>query len=515
MVQGSLDFGGQRFVWSDLQRAIFEAVEDSDGGNLAVKARAGCAKTSSICEAVRHIPRRAKTLCVAFNKDIRDELARRLPLHVDVLTTHSLGLRALRKSHPHSLHRVDRVRDLLRGEGFFPGPKAGPWRSAAGRLIDRAKATLAQGPADLDALIDDCGIVLEDLVPKERRPGRGGLSDEQSADLRAQLVDAVGRALLLCGEHPEEHDFSDMLWLPVVHGLPVGAWNWIVVDECQDLSRVQLELIASALAPGGRVLVVGDPAQAIYKFRGADSAAFDRLVARFGCRVLPLSVTYRCPRRVVALAQRIVPDFEAGPSAPEGIVREVEDLPVAELAPGDFVLSRKNAPLVRHAIRALAAGKPAAIAGRDLAKDLGLILRGAIDRQGDDRRRVIPWLVETYRERIRGLLARELDPAHLEDELSCLLALLDAQPTVSEAAALLDRLCAEKPGSVVTFSSVHRAKGLERERVYVLASTFRCPEIFGAHAAPIWRGDAVEESCLAYVAITRTKRELVIVTSEH
>lgn len=508
--QGSLDFSGQRHRWSVYQQDIFAAVEHGEG-NIAVCARAGAAKTTSLVEAVRRMPRRAKVLVVAFNKEIREELARRLPLGVDVLTTHALGLKALKRNLPSSVARFDRLRDMLKGPEFFPDAKQSPWRHATAKLVERAKATLAKTPGELDACVDAAGLVLEDLVPKERRP-RGGLSDAQAQELRARLVDIAGRVLLACAENPGEYDFSDMLWVPVVHGWAAGQWDFVVVDEAQDLSAVQLELIASTLGPEGRLLVVGDPLQAIYKFRGADAQAFDRLVARFKCSVLPLSITYRCPVKVVELARRACPDFEAAEGAADGVVRDVDELPVKELQPGDFVLSRKNAPLIRLAIKALAAGLPAAIAGRDFAKDLGAILRAAVQRAGADRTAVIRWLCETYRERIRGLLARELDPAHLEDELSCMLSLIDARESPTEAAELLDRLCLEKPGNVVLFSSVHRAKGLERQRVYVLTSTFRTP-LAGGGQGP-GRGDPSEETALWYVAITRAQRELVLVRGE-
>ena len=197
----------------------------------------------------------------------------------------------------------------------------------------------------------------------------------------------------------------------------------------------------------------------------------------------------------------------------EGLnVRQVEALDVAKLEAGDFVLSRKNAPLVRHAIKAIAAGIPAAIAGRDLAKDLGLILGGISRRCGGDREATIRTLVEHYQRRIAEAHQREIDADPIRDELDCLLALLDARPTVAEAIDLLDRLCAERPDRVVLFSSVHKAKGLERDRVYLLQGTFRAT--FSGLVDGRKSTDAKAESNLLYVAATRAKRELVLVAGE-
>lgn len=511
-MQGALDFSRERMHWSDYQRAIFAAVEDPDGGNLAVRARAGCGKTTVIAEAVRRMPRRARILVCAFNKEIREELARRLPLGVDVFTTHSLGLKALQRAQNSRLDK-DKLKRLLLD--VWPALDAGPWRNAASKLVTRAKATLARTPAELDATVDAAGICLEDLVPRARRT-RHGLSPEQADELRAQLVEHAGQVLVTCAEEPSAHDFDDMLWLPVIHGWSPGQWDWVVVDEAQDLSRVQLELIASTLAPEGRLMVVGDDRQAIYRFRGADHQAFDALAQRFACRILPLSITYRCPGLVVDLARKLVPDYEAGEGAPAGVVSRVETLKASELKAGDFVLSRKNAPLVRHAIKALAAGVPAAIAGRDLAKDLGMILGAMARRCGGDRESVLQALQEHYGRRIREASLRDIDPGPMMDELDCLQALIDARPSIAEAIELLDKLCAERPGNTVLFSSVHRAKGLERDRVFLLMGTFRAS--FGASDdeddRPGRRGDAQEEANLLYVATTRARRSLVLVSGE-
>lgn len=509
-MQGALDFSRERYRWSDFQRAIFAAVEDPDGGNVAVRARAGTGKTTVICEAVRRMPRTGSTLVLAFNTSIRDELQRKLPLGVDVLTTHGLGARAVRRAVPSTRLDKDRLKNLLREQ--FPAVDQAPWRAAGAKLVARAKATLARSAEELDAAIDAAGLCLEDLVPRSRRSPLG-LSEEQAAELRGALVKEAGAVLVRCAEETHAHDFDDMLWLPVVHGWPTGTWDWVVVDEAQDLSRVQLELIAGCLRPTtGRLLVVGDDRQAIYGFRGADSAAFDTLAARFACKILPLSVTYRCPRSVVDQARKLVADYQAGEGAPDGIVRQVEALDVAKLEAGDFVLSRKNAPLVRHAIKAIAAGIPAAIAGRDLAKDLGLILGGISRRCGGDREATIRTLVEHYQRRIAEAHQREIDADPIRDELDCLLALLDARPTVAEAIDLLDRLCAERPDRVVLFSSVHKAKGLERDRVYLLQGTFRAT--FSGLVDGRKSTDAKAESNLLYVAATRAKRELVLVAGE-
>ena len=112
-----------------------------------------------------------------------------------------------------------------------------------------------------------------------------------------------------------------MIWFPFVYRLNVGKFDVVFVDEAQDLNQAQIAMVLSANKMDGRIIAVGDPAQSIYQFRGADSEAIPNFINKLGAKTLPLSVTYRCPKRVVSLAQEIVPDIMASPGAKDGTVR--------------------------------------------------------------------------------------------------------------------------------------------------------------------------------------------------
>src|SRR5271154_284523 len=83
--------------WSVLQKNIFQDIAKGVGHTVVI-ARAGSGKTSTIVEGFKHIPRGKKTLMVAFNKAIADELRQRAPSYVDTMTLHSLGFRAIKQS---------------------------------------------------------------------------------------------------------------------------------------------------------------------------------------------------------------------------------------------------------------------------------------------------------------------------------------------------------------------------------------------------------------------------------
>ena len=80
-----------------MQKEIFRDIANGVGHTVVI-ARAGSGKTSTIVEGFRYIPRGKKTLMVAFNKAIADELRQRAPSYVDTMTLHSLGFRAIRQT---------------------------------------------------------------------------------------------------------------------------------------------------------------------------------------------------------------------------------------------------------------------------------------------------------------------------------------------------------------------------------------------------------------------------------
>jgi hypothetical protein len=125
------------------------------------------------------------------------------------------------------------------------------------------------------------------------------------------------------------------------------------------------------------MIFVGDPCQAIYGFTGADSDAMDQLRAATNAITLPLTVTYRCPKAIVAEANKLVPDIVAHEDAPQGIVRSIEyDGMFGEnLSKDDVVLCRNTAPLVQLAYTFLAKGIACRVEGRAIGEGLAKLAK--------------------------------------------------------------------------------------------------------------------------------------------
>src|ERR1700722_1305373 len=102
-----------------------------------------------------------------------------------------------------------------------------------------------------------------------------------------------------CKKDTSRVDFDDMIWIPNVLNLPLNTYDYVFIDEAQDLNIAQINLALNSCAKGGRIISCGDSNQAIYSFRGADSNAVNNIIERCQSKTFPLSVTYRCAKSIV------------------------------------------------------------------------------------------------------------------------------------------------------------------------------------------------------------------------
>ncbi|THF69844.1 hypothetical protein E7T06_10090 [Deinococcus sp. Arct2-2] len=145
----------------------------------------------------------------------------------------------------------------------------------------------------------------------------------------------------------------------------------VLVDETQDFSRLQHRLVKHVIGRRGRVVLVGDRAQAISEFTGADAGGLDRAQETFNALPLRLTVTFRCPKSHVALASEFSDLIVAAPHAAEGEVSSVsEDEVLSELQPEDLVMARTNAPMISFALRCAQQGLTVEVMGHDLVAKL-------------------------------------------------------------------------------------------------------------------------------------------------
>jgi hypothetical protein len=238
----------------------------------------------------------------------------------------------------------------------------------------------------------------------------------------------------------------------------------------------------------------------IYQFRGADSDAIPNFINKLKAKTLPLSLTYRCPKKVVKLAQEIVPDITAYDKSEEG---EIVDIDYSEMLkqvkPGDFVLSRTNAPLIKYCLALLKLGVPANIQGRDIGANLLYFIKKSKAKTING---FIDYVNSWRDQEVKRLLSEKKSTDICVDKAECLLNLCEGTLTLQDLKETIEKLFNDVDDSAkVIFSTTHKAKGLERDNVFVLINTYRYgPGITG------------EEANLYYVAITRAKKRLYLVS---
>lgn len=477
-------------TWSLFQLAFFLFVEEGDGHGVLI-ARAGSGKTTVIVEACLRMVG-LDVLFVAFNKVIADELKRRVPPNTTASTCHSHGLKSITNSFGRV--QVDKYNDRVKtlANQLLPQPARDSANvGAMMKLVSLCKSQLATAANEVESIAEAFSC---DAPEGDPRTGVGRVDPELWYRVALDILDGC-KPQKKGLPFPMGVSYDDMIWLPVVMNLPVLKFDRVLVDETQDLTPAQLELVLRSVVADGRIFAVGDDRQELYSWAGANST-IARLIKRTGATTLSMPITYRCAKSIVKVANRWVPDLQAADDAIEGCVNHVEkkDL-MANVANGDAILSRTNAPLVKICLSLLRAGKRATIRGRDVGAGLAALARKSNTYSIVE---FASWL-QTYQTRESERLARlgraeKID--ELQDRIDTLVALSEGCATTNELCTRIEDLFSEENGEgKILLSSTHKAKGLEWDRVWLLWDTYR-------------PGQRTEEDNLCYVAVTRAKSEL-------
>lgn len=489
-------------TWSPYQDAVFAwgTAHRNKSGALIVEAVAGSGKTTTVVEFVRRcVPTHHRVVFLAFNKPVATELSARLPSSAEAKTLNSLGFGAVRKAIG-SVQIDDKktfklIDQLMQADGIEMPREA--VREIAS-LVSKAKA---------HALVPVGGKFKGYEATHERW---GELIDRYDLDLGDVEIAIANRVLQAGLDQRSIIDFDDQLYFVVALDLQCFQYDWIIVDEAQDVSHVQRLMLKKFLKPHGRLIAVGDSRQAIYGFRGADSDALDNLRKTFKADVLPLSITYRCARNIVESARRYMPSLEAAPNAPSGIVKNLAELDGDSLTPADMVLCRYTAPILSTAYALIGRRIPCRVEGRDIGVGLVSLIKRVAGKQ---------WTtlsIEQFLTKLDAWRTRELEKAQakedeakinaIDDKYQSIRAVMDASGAQSVPAIIseVEKLFTSTQG--VRLSTIHRSKGLEADRVYVLEAQA------GRRKMQEWQ--LQQEQNLLYVACTRAKTELYFVPAK-
>lgn len=476
------------------QRAAVEAAATTD---LVINAGAGSGKTHTLAFRIAHIittfdARPARCLVLTFSnaaklqiKDRLNSLASLYPAlaDVEVRTIHSLArqvvLTATRLGQSRLRPGFGIVEDAeLRIERNVIHAPA-PYIEASDAIFEgiddgldlRARLTLY--PAAIDALRNGSvqfGVLIDPVdLPSDAdvtvvSPRTGRLSTLASGNVRT-VWERYRRILSSQGFV----DFPGLLTEAIdalrqhnaLRALIAGGIDFLFIDEYQDTTRAQIELLMQLASSGARFNVVGDVDQTIFGFAGATVNNF----LRFGDDV-------RSALGRDALVLRLETNYRSRPE-------------VIELA---------NAIIERNTGR---------LAKRMVASRQQVAEPGHVSRTQGDLSHVAAWI---------GLRVKSLLDEHVEPEQIAVLFRKEAIDSPQERVVRenLEKLQIplsddESTTDAVRILSIHRSKGLEFDHVFLL--------YLAAHHFPDRRGDPEEERRLLYVAVTRARQSISLAGS--
>ncbi|MBM5802379.1 MAG: ATP-dependent helicase [Cyanobacteria bacterium K_DeepCast_35m_m2_023] len=484
------------------QEALLERVRLKPSGAIIVEAVAGSGKTTTlrqVCNLLASMGRKPEeVMYMAFSQKMAREMTSKLAGLASVKTTYSIGLSAITKglgkrvavNQKKALALRDHLDSFPHVRAMADGERM-EYKADMIRLLEFALMGLVQPTLEgTEALLDHYGL---DYSPAQTQP------------VLEALLEATKR-LAITGKR--EITFADMIGLPGVMGWYPKTYPVILVDEAQDLSPAQLHIALGSLAPGGLAIFVGDRAQAIFGFAGAGCDSIDRIIEATGAETFPLSVTFRCPTSHVDLARRMVPEITPAPGAGTGIVEILNrERAAEEIRRGDLVICRRTAPVVSMAFTLIGKGIKAKVVGRKIGEGLVALARKVAGKVPMVQ---FPDQIDQYDAKMSGVLANK--PSRLQtlrDQLRCLSVIYTSNvpDTLPGLVAAIEAIFEESEDEItgeVVLSTIHRAKGLEADRVFLLdADRVRIP-------SPLeWQ--AQQEANLHYVALTRSKEALYLV----
>lgn len=507
-------------AWSPYQQAIFDFVVEGTGSAVVI-AVAGSGKTTTIVEAANRLMASARVKSnfrysatfVAFNKSIAEELKTRLPGSVRAQTLNSLGFGAWRRhlgDKANSL-KLDANKTRQLTQDVIPPAKFSLFSKGMSRIIGIAKA-IGLVPVALEGkykgLVEDTDEKWVSIIEDYGIDVEFETDDEQDV---AQFVHYAREILTKSIQMADSLiDFDDQLYMPVIAQASFWQNDFIFVDEAQDLNVIQRIMLKRALKSNGRLVAVGDPRQAIYAFRGADSSSIDQIKKYFNARELPLTISYRCPKAVVAEAQQWVSHIQSHETAKEGSVNHLDKYDASTFNPTDVIVCRNTFPLIEQAFALLRDGVPCKVRGRDIGAGLVALVKkfktNDLDKFQTKLDEYVNGKVSKWIQDGKEELAVRLQDQF--DTLQVFMESLEPGATVNDLTAKIESMFSDNGPAILTLSTIHKAKGLEFQRVFVLDAWLMPSKYARTPEAKM------QEANLQYVAVTRAQLDLFYITSK-
>ena len=483
---------------SKQQLAAVDAIKNGRQ-SIILSAVAGAGKTSTLIEMLNATD--GSVAFCAFNKPIADEIQNRIEQkninkNVRVGTVHSFGFGAVRRAFPNVALDDHKLRNIA-NEKF-----RGKHLSLKEFVISSVRLAKETG---IGAVVEDTHknwfdlfdrYNLWDLIPKE--------FTDDNAVVASQFL------LKKSNETKDVIDFSDMIYIPILHNLKVWQYDYVFLDEAQDTNATRRKLIRMMLKPNGQLVAVGDVHQAIYGFTGADHNSLNLIQEEFCAKELPLSVTFRCPKNVVKVAKKYVDHIESHSNSPDGIVDEctIQELPNL-VTQYDAIICRNTKPLIEVAYDLIRKKIPCKVEGRSIGE-------GLVKLATKWKCRNVQQLTHKLNEYKENEIKKHKEKDNLqlcqmiEDQVESLYVFIDQCYLSDSITTLTDKIKEifddTQDKQILVLSTIHKSKGREFPRVFVLGMDAYSPSKW---AKKDW--ELQQETNLVYVQVTRAMNHLTMV----
>lgn len=496
-------------VFSKEQEDIFEFAAKGTF-NMIVQAVAGAGKTTTLVECANRVKPEKKILLLAHNRSTRDTLRERIgeKENVRVFTLHGLAWR-LYTEHFEDKPEIDDDKyrkyvnsnmdtiatDIYRCLNI---PQKLMYKANVFELINMARNNLKQSEKEIRRMAT-------------KKYGMTLLADE---------CHFVANVLNWGMNNRETVDYLDLLWLPSQLGYFTKRYvaDIIMLDEAQDASIAQQDIIKRCFKRETRLFAFGDDDQTINSWCGSDTDSFAHLKDANEFRrpavEFPLTTNYRCGKNIIEYAKQYTEkDIKARDDAEDGVI--VHDAELYQVKDGDMILCRNTSPLMQVYRKGVALGKRMYFRGEELGKNL---IKAADCAYGDTIEEIIESmkkrLIATWQFQAKAMNVTEIEAAHdpsvvsLLDTIKTMESLPPTVVTRKDLEKFIKDVFSDEGRDGIQLSTIHRAKGLEADNVFII-----CPSLIPSRLARLdWQ--LIEERHLQYVMCTRPKHSLNFITEK-
>ena len=569
----------KEFVPSSYQSDILNKLLTTEC-HLFIEALAGTGKTATLVWLVQELNKRGllagkRVVYLAFNKSIQEELSKKLlGTGCPAMTTHSFGFQVLKRAYKElekagtqalSSGKTNELFLQLLAMDLFGDLSSASLKKAKKSDHYKLKGAVS-GSRGLVGFIKNWAIIptfntegYYEFSVSQKEQIKGFIEEYQisipdgfEADQVVNYACAtVIAGIPLPGNSLSRISFDDMLYLPLVLDLPFPQYDLVLTDESQDFNEAQEQALFKFARDGSRVCVVGDIFQCIYRFRGSDSQAFNRIREELtktqrSVALCELPVNYRSDEAIIEHARQWVPKLQGRGKAlgqQKGeVTHDMTYSQALQIANNDGVeeyafLCRINVPLVITAYQLIAQGKRCCIIGRQaIASPMISIIEdlcgkedrygnvpdnytnNIIDRRNNEGKVIEEGLLTRLNHYYASQVAKLTEEKHekvleeLTNNVDCIEIIAGRinDNSIKSLIHEIESLFTEKTDDkgTIVLSTVHRSKGLEWDNVFVI-----CPHLMPhPNVKPnldgSWSEDQQQEENIQMVACTRAKHKL-------